>query len=88
MNLLKKIRYIQKTILEIMAQLNLSVNKEPNFKNLATILHDNNLINEKYYQEIIKLDSVDNRELEGSKSLNIVLNDIQLYLEMQFYHYI
>jgi len=88
MNLLKKIRDIQKILLEIMAQLNLSVNKEPNFKNLATILHDNNLINEKYYQEIIKLDSVDNRELKGSKSLNIVLNDIQLYLEMQFYHYI
>ncbi|MFX1452753.1 MAG: hypothetical protein ACFFCM_18090 [Promethearchaeota archaeon] len=49
MKLSKKIGYIQNTLLEIISQLNLSFNKEPNFKNFATILHENNLIDEKYY---------------------------------------
>ncbi len=87
-NLSKKIKYIRDTLLEIISRLNLAFNKKANFKNLATVLHENNLINENYYQKIVTLDSINEKDLGSLESLKIELNDIQLYLEMRFYHYI
>ncbi|MFX0133074.1 MAG: hypothetical protein ACFFDN_05450 [Candidatus Hodarchaeota archaeon] len=88
MKLSKKIKYIKEILLEIISQLNLSFNKSPNFENLATILYDNNLLDEIYYRKIKLLDSINENELVNSKSLENDLNAIKMYLEMKFYHYI
>ena len=78
MNLTKKIKYLQSTLLEIISQLNLTFNKKPNFENLAAILHYNNLINEKYYIKIVTLDSIDENDLKSSKSLKMILNVLMI----------
>ena len=88
LNLKRNMKNLKSIILEIVSILNLSSKVEPKFSELALILYKNNLIHEIYYNKIKSLDSIDMRKLEDSKSLKNKINDIKLYLEMQFYHYI
>ncbi|MHA1376981.1 MAG: hypothetical protein ACTSRG_01240 [Candidatus Helarchaeota archaeon] len=88
MKLVKKIETLRIILLEIISKLNLEYTKTSSFKDLIEILKINNLVNDYYYNKIRNLDLVDKKHLEGQKTLKKELNDIQLFLELRFYHYI
>ena len=88
MKILKQIEKIRETILEIISILNLNHENEQNFGNLSKILYEDSLINEIYFEKIKNLDDINLKQSEDRKNLLNHLNDIQLYLEMRFYHYL
>ena len=76
----KKISKIHNLLIEILERLNLTLNKDPTFQNIAEFLGTRDLISEPYAQKIKILE-------EKLPSLQEI-NDIELYLLSRFYHYI
>ncbi|MHA1299063.1 MAG: hypothetical protein ACTSO9_06410 [Candidatus Helarchaeota archaeon] len=88
MKIEKKLENIRKLLIEIFSILNLKFVEDPSFEDLAEILYDNNLINRNYLEKIKLLDGIIFNGSGGHKTLKSQLDDILMYLEMRFYHYI